>query len=216
MDIRKIFTENRILAILRNIPADRVLDYVQAVADGGVKLFEVALNSPDALREISAIRERFGDSIYLGAGTVTEVEAARRAVAAGAQFLLSPSTDEAVLSYCEAEGIPMLPGALTPSDVSACLRHGFDTVKLFPAGDMPAGYIKSLRGPFPEVSYVAIGGVNRENMRDFLDNGYIAVGLGSNLLPREAAETLDWAACSRYVAGMTVQIAGLGRQDGDK
>lgn len=85
----------------------------------------------------------------------------------------------------------MLPGALTPAAASVCVRHGFHTIKLFPAGDMPKGYIKSLKGPFDETEYVAICGVNKDNIADFMHEGYIGVGIGSNMVPREAMEKSD-------------------------
>ena len=96
----------------------------------------------------------------------------------------------------------MLPGALTPSDVTKCLKYGFSVIKLFPAGDMPKGYIKSLKGPLDETEYVAIGGVNRDNLADFIRQGYLGVGLGSNILPKEAVANRDWKAASQDVADM--------------
>ena len=100
----------------------------------------------------------------------------------------------------------MLPGALTPSDVTTCLKYGFDVIKLFPAGDMPKGYIKSLKGPLDETDYVAIGGVNRDNLADFIRQGYIGVGLGSSILPKDAVAKADWAAASAYVSELLSQI----------
>ena len=206
MDLRKIVSENPLLAILRNVPLEQTLAYAQAIYDGGVAFFEVALNSPHALEQIKLLRNHFGDKAYIGAGTAITVERAKSATQAGAQFLLSPSTDAEVLAYCAQEGIAMLPGALTPSDVTTCLKYGFDVIKLFPAGDMPKGYIKSLKGPLDETDYVAIGGVNRDNLADFIRQGYMGVGLGSNILPKDAVAKEDWATASAYVAELLKEI----------
>ena len=206
MDLRKIVSQNPLLAILRNIPLEQTLDYAQAIYNGGVAFFEVALNSPHALEQITMLRNHFGDKAYVGAGTAITVERAKSAIEAGAQFLLSPSTDAEVLAYCAQEGISMLPGALTPSDVTTCLKYGFDVIKLFPAGDMPKGYIKSLKGPLDETDYVAIGGVNRDNLADFIRQGYIGVGLGSRILPKDAVAKADWAAASAYVSELLSEI----------
>lgn len=206
MDMREIVRKNPLLAILRNVPLEKTLPYVDAVINGGVRFFEVALNTPHALEQIALMKRAFGSRALIGAGTAITVERARAALQAGAQFLLSPSADEQVLSYCEQSHIPFLPGALTPSEVTACLRHGFSTIKLFPAGDMPRGYIKSLKGPLDDTEYVAIGGVNPGNLEDFFRQGYLGVGLGSSIVPKEAMEKGDWETCAAYVADMAAQI----------
>ncbi|MBR6729491.1 MAG: bifunctional 4-hydroxy-2-oxoglutarate aldolase/2-dehydro-3-deoxy-phosphogluconate aldolase, partial [Clostridia bacterium] len=154
MEMKEIVSQNPLLAIMRNVPMELTLEYAGAILEGGVSFFEVALNSPRALEQITMLKREFGDRAHIGAGTAITVERAKAAVDAGAEFLLSPSTDEEVLSYCAAQGIPMLPGALTPSDVTKCLKYGFSVIKLFPAGDMPKGYIKSLKGPLDETEYV--------------------------------------------------------------
>lgn len=199
MDMREIVLQKKVLAILRNVPLGQASDYVSSVIRGGVDFFEVALNSRDAIEEIHLLRETFGDRAYIGAGTVISVELAKEAVAAGARFLLAPSVHEDVLCYCAEQGIELLPGVMTPSDVSLCLRYGFKTMKLFPAGSMPMGYIKALRGPFDGTEYVAIGGVDATNVEAFLRDGYAAVGIGSALCPRELVQSGDWAGCSAHI-----------------
>ncbi len=206
MDMKQIVLENPLLAILRNVPDEKLMDYASAIVSGGVKFFEVALNSQNALCQISKLKEHFGDRVIIGAGTAITVERAKSAIDAGAEFLLSPSTDVDVLKYCRREKIPMLPGALTPSDVSACVRHGFNVIKLFPAGDMPKGYIKSLKGPFDDTDYVAIGGVNADNAADFIKQGYIGVGLGSAIIPKEYVQNSEWDKASKYIAEMLSRI----------
>lgn len=205
--IKQLVLENPILAILRNVPTEKVLDYAGAVMAGGIRFFEVALNSKDALEQIALLKKHYGDRAHIGAGTAITVERAKAAVEAGAEFLLAPSTDEDVLAWCRDNGVSIMPGALTPSDVSKCLRYGFPVIKLFPAGDMPKNYINSLKGPFDDTDYVAIGGVSRENMADFLAQGYIGVGMGSNVIPKEMVERNDWNAAAEYVA-QTVKMLG--------
>lgn len=209
MDIRAVVRENPLLSIMRNVPLEITIPYAQSIFDGGVHFFEVALNSPHAPEQIAMLRAHFGEDAWVGAGTAITVERAETAILAGAQFLLAPSTDPEVLAWCRAHGIAIMPGCLTPSDVSCCLRYGFDTIKLFPAGDMPQGYIKSLKGPFDNTEYVAIGGVNPGNIADFLRQGYIGVGLGSNMLPRELVAARDWSACTQFVAAMMEEIRSL-------
>lgn len=199
MDMYEIIKEQPVLAILRNVPSSRLPDYAQAVSQGGIRLFEVALNSEDALKQITALRNKFGDAAFIGAGTAVTEELAKAALDAGAQFLLAPSAPEEVLAYCQRNQVKFLPGVFSPTDVGLCLRYGFRTLKLFPAGDLPRGYVKSLKGPFSETEYVAIGGVNRDNIRGFFDAGCIGAGLASNLLPGDAVASGDWERCARSV-----------------
>ena len=186
LDLYEISNNNPLLAILRNIPKEKILKTVEALYLGGVKFVEIAMNSKDAEEEISLVSRRFGDSIYIGAGTAINVPIAKAALSAGAQFLLAPSTDRDVLEFAEREKIAMLPGVLTPSDVSLSVSYGFKTLKLFPAGDMPKSYVKSLKGPFDDTNYIAIGGVNAENAAEFIKCGSIGVGIGSAIFPKGA------------------------------
>ena len=206
--MKQLVLENPILAIMRNVPTEKILDYAGAVMEGGIRFFEVALNSKDALAQIALLKKHFGDKAHIGAGTAITVERAEAAVAAGAEFLLAPSTDEDVLAWCRENGVSIMPGALTPSDVSKCLRYGFPVIKLFPAGDMSRNYIKSLKGPFDDTDYVAIGGVSRDNMEDFFAQGYIGVGMGSNVIPKEMVQRNDWNGAAEYVAQTVNMIGG--------
>jgi 2-dehydro-3-deoxyphosphogluconate aldolase/(4S)-4-hydroxy-2-oxoglutarate aldolase len=166
----------------------------------------LALNSKNATEQISALKKRFGNTAFVGAGTAITVERAKAACDAGADFLLSPSTNEDVLKYCYDSGISIMPGALTPTDVSLCVRYGFNTIKLFPAGDMPMSYVKSLKGPFDGTEYVAIGGVNSENAPQFIKAGYCGIGLGTNLVPKEVLANRDFKAVSEHVARLLQSV----------
>ena len=130
-------------------------------------------------------------------------EAAREA---GAQFFLTPSATTGTMEFCRRYDIPLLPGVLTPTDVAVCLEYGYTIMKLFPAGDMPPSYIKSLKGPFDGTEYVAVGGVDAGNIKTFLDNGFIGVGIGSNLIPKEYVKNDAWDKASEYVKGIVGSI----------
>ena len=205
MDMRGIVENRPLLAIMRNVPLEKTLDYAEAVIKGGVTFFEVALNSANALKQISMLRQKFGSKALFGAGTVVTVDLAKSALDAGAQFLLSPSTNEDVLSYCSDNDICFLPGVLTPTDVAVCLRYGFKTMKLFPAGDMPRTYVKSLKGPFDGTEYVVIGGVNPGNLRDFFNAGCIGAGL-SSMIPKEFVSSENWDKGAAHVSDLCVEL----------
>ena len=199
MDMYEVFAPNPLLAILRNVPEDITLDYAGAILKGGVKVFEVALNSPDALAQISMLRKAYGDQCLIGAGTAITVERAQAALDAGAQFLLTPGTPVDVFEFCQSRDVMLLPGVMTPTDVAVSLQYGFKTMKLFPAGDLPRSYIKDLKGPFDDTNYIAIGGVTPENIPEFIASGCLSVGLASSLMPKDKVKTRDWDACAEYV-----------------
>ena len=163
----------------------RLVDGVAgALIDAGVAAFEITLNEPeaDALGSIERLARGFGDRMLVGAGTVRSIDAARRAIDAGATFLVSPHTDEALVRWAAARGIPALPGALTPTEVVRAWDAGAAAVKLFPAGIGGPGYRRELRGPLTEIAYVPTGGVSAENAGDFIRAGAVAVGLGTWLI----------------------------------
>lgn len=199
MDMGEIVSKNPILAILRNVPLEQTMDYAGAVVEGGVRFFEVALNSKDGLKQISMLRRRCGERCMVGAGTAITVELAKKALEAGAQFLLTPGTPLDVMEYCAKNSVKLLPGVLTPSEVAVSLEYGYQTMKLFPAGSMPLNYVKSLKGPFDMAEFVAIGGVSPENCKEILASGYLGVGMASNLMPKEAVAKGDWEACAASV-----------------
>ncbi len=210
LNIREVVLNNPLLAIMRNVPPEKTIPYAEAIVEGGVRFFEVALNSPGALDQIRLLREHFPEDVYIGAGTAITKDRAVAALDAGAGFLLTPSADRDVILYCEKNEVPLMPGVMTPTDVSFCYQHGFTTLKLFPAGDMPPGYIKSLKGPLDETEYVAIGGVNPDNIADFFRRGFIGVGLGSAIMPKEFVEGDRWDDGKRYVSDLIQRIRKAG------
>lgn len=199
MGMKKILENNPICAIMRNVPTDKAVAYADAAYRGGVRMFEVAMNTPEGALQISMLRKEFGDNVYVGAGTVINEERCKAAEDAGAQFFLTPNVAECTLRFCKDRNIPLLPGVFTPTDVGICLDYGYSVMKLFPAGDMPMSYIKSLQGPFDGTEYVAVGGVKLENIADFMKAGFAGVGIGSNLIPKDMVAAGDWDAASEYV-----------------
>ena len=199
MDTYDLVSKHPLLAILRNVPLEKTIDYAEAAVQGGAPFFEVALNSPHALEQITMLRRAYGGQCLIGAGTAITVERAQAALDAGAQFLLTPGTPPEVLAFCRDRNVMLLPGVLTPTDVAVCLQYGFRTMKLFPAGDMPRSYIKDLKGPYDNTHYVAIGGVTPDNIPEFRRAGYLGVGLASSLMPKDKVAARDWEACAEYV-----------------
>ncbi len=197
--MRQLIEQHAVIAILRNLPDAHLLDYTGAVVAGHVGAIEVALNTKTALQQIARLKEVYGKSVAVGAGTVLTVAQAREAVAAGADFLLSPSVNPDVLAYCTDNGIRLLPGVMTPTDVATCLQYGIDLMKLFPAGSLPADWVKLLKGPFDSTDYIAVGGVSINTVADFFKAGCIGVGVGGNLIHPKTVQKGDWAQATKEV-----------------
>ena len=181
-----------VLAVLRAPSAEQAVLAVDALVAGGVTGVEITFSTPDATEAIAEVARRHGDAIYLGAGTVLTSEQAQQAVAAGATFLVSPGTDEPIVSAMRATGAAVFTGALTPSEVMAALRLDVHAVKIFPASLGGPAYLKSLRGPFPDVAFMPTGGVNAGNIKDWLAAGAVAVGAGSELCSAAAMAAGRW------------------------
>ncbi|WP_431939011.1 bifunctional 4-hydroxy-2-oxoglutarate aldolase/2-dehydro-3-deoxy-phosphogluconate aldolase [Nocardia grenadensis] len=172
--------EHRLLGIIRGTDAAASIDTALALADEGVRLFEVSLTSADALRVIEEIATRLDGRIQLGAGTVLTPDQVLRVREAGATYVVTPAVAPSVPAAIE-RGIPVLCGALTPTEIVTAVGLGVDAVKIFPASAMGPGYFKDLRAPFPAVPLVPVGGVRADTVPAYLANGAIAVGVASPL-----------------------------------
>jgi len=184
--------ETGILAVLRAPSARAAVRTVDALVAGGVTGVEITYSTPDAAEVMAEILRRHGNGVYLGAGTVLTPQHAEEAVAAGARFLVSPGTDEALAAAMIATGVPVFTGAFTPSEVMSAVRFGVSAVKLFPGSLGGPAYLRSLRGPFPDVPFLPTGGVNAANLGDWLAAGAVAVGAGSELCPAAAMSAGRW------------------------
>ncbi|WP_412543114.1 bifunctional 4-hydroxy-2-oxoglutarate aldolase/2-dehydro-3-deoxy-phosphogluconate aldolase [Longispora sp. K20-0274] len=171
----------RLVAILRATTPDHLTDAAEILVSEGLDCVELPLTTPGALTALADIRDRLGDAVALGAGTVLTSTQAADAVAAGATYLISPAVGADVIGWAVEHGVDVLPGALTPTEIHAAHGLGARAVKLFPAGAVGPGYLTALRGPWPDLRIVATGGVDRDNARAWLAAGALALGVGSPL-----------------------------------
>jgi 2-dehydro-3-deoxyphosphogluconate aldolase/(4S)-4-hydroxy-2-oxoglutarate aldolase len=183
-----------VIAVLRAPSAEAGIRATDALVAGGVTGIEITYSTPDAAAVLREVRRRHGDGVHLGAGTVLTERQAAEAVAAGAEFLVSPGTQPALAAAMLATGVTVLSGALTPSEVMGAVAAGVHVVKLFPASLGGPAFLRALRGPFPDVAFVPTGGVNAGNLAEWLTAGAVAVGAGGELCPAQAMATGDWKA----------------------
>jgi len=170
-----------VVAVLRAADGGRLVDVAQALLAGGVTAIEVTFTVPGAVRVIETVADRLGDKIQLGAGTVLDAETARAALLAGAGYVVSPHTERTIIELCRRYSAPVMPGALTPTEVVTAWQAGADVVKIFPSDLTGPKYLKALRGPLPQVRLMPTGGVNLDTAADFLKAGACALGVGSSL-----------------------------------
>lgn len=194
-----------VLAVLRAPDPAGAERAVEALIGGGVTGIEVTYSTPDAAAVISTLRKAYGDAV-VGAGTVTTTGQAAEAAEAGAQFLVSPGIDEEVVAAMLATGLPTMAGALTPTEVMAATRLGVDVVKIFPGSLVGPSYLRSLRGPFPDVPLMPTGGVSASNVADWLAAGAVAVGVGSELASAADIRADDFAGISEKARGFVAAL----------
>jgi 2-dehydro-3-deoxyphosphogluconate aldolase/(4S)-4-hydroxy-2-oxoglutarate aldolase len=172
-----------------------VVPIAEALLHAGLPICEITLTVPNAIEAIGAVAKRFAGKVLIGAGTVTDAERAKRAVDAGADFIVTPCVVPEVIEAAHRAGAAVLPGALTPGEVLEAHRLGGDLVKVFPVQSVGgAAYLRALRGPFPDIPLVPTGGVTLENMAEMFEAGASAVGVGTELISKKALERRDYAA----------------------
>jgi 2-dehydro-3-deoxyphosphogluconate aldolase/(4S)-4-hydroxy-2-oxoglutarate aldolase len=193
--------DGRLVAILRTPTAKPLLPAMEAIVAGGIDVIEITMTVPGAIGALEKARDKFGDSVLLGAGSVLDAETARACMLAGAEFIVSPVVRRDVIDMCKRYGAVVMPGAMTPTEVLGAWEAGADVVKVFPANIVggPA-YLKALRGPLPQIRLMPTGGVNKATIADFFDAGACAVGLGSSLISTSMIANSDWDAVQREAA----------------
>jgi 2-dehydro-3-deoxyphosphogluconate aldolase/(4S)-4-hydroxy-2-oxoglutarate aldolase len=177
-----------LLAVIRGPSAELTVQMVEALIKGGVLGIEITYSTPDAENVVKTLSSKFGSKIVLGMGTLTKTDQAESAKAAGANFLVSPICEPALVKSMVASGLLTMAGALTPTEVFQAYSLGTDVVKVFPGSLGGPSYVKALKGPFPYIPMMPTGGVSAANVADWFKAGVVAVGAGSELCPPDLAK----------------------------
>jgi 2-dehydro-3-deoxyphosphogluconate aldolase / (4S)-4-hydroxy-2-oxoglutarate aldolase len=174
--------ETGIVAVIRGASKENIIPIANALKSGGVTALEITLETPGVLSTIEKLSAELGDEVIVGAGTVLDPESARAAIMAGAKFVFSPTTNIETIKMTKRYGVLSIPGALTPTEILTAYENGADLIKVFPANVFGAKYLKDVHGPLPQIPLMPTGGVNLENLGDFVRAGAVAAGIGSNLV----------------------------------
>ncbi|MDB4865789.1 MAG: hypothetical protein JWR03_122 [Cohnella sp.] len=210
-ELLQSLSEEKIVAIIRGIPEDKGNATAQALAEGGIVFLEVTLNTEGALGMISRFRERYEGRMRIGAGTVLDLGQAKEAVAAGAEYIISPNLDEEVVYYGVEQGVEVWPGTMTPTEIVRAYKAGASAVKVFPLGSLGINYLKEIRAPLNHIPMVATGGVNLQNIRSVLETGAVAVGLGGNLVDKKLVEESKFDEIQKLAQAFVDEAKGVRR-----
>lgn len=192
--IAELVKAKKIIAIVRGLEGNCIVDLAKALYAGGIELIEVTFNQRDPSKwltttdAITAIKREMHDKMCVGAGTVTTIELVQMAREVGAEFIVSPDCNVDVIRKTKELGMASMPGAMTPTEILTAYRAGADFVKVFPAGDLGPSYIKAVCGPLNQVPLLAVGGVNEKNIRDYMKAGCCGAGCGGNLVNKNWIE----------------------------
>ena len=189
-----------IIAVVRAKRADQVVPLAEALVAGGVIAVEITMTTPNAIAAIREASAKLGDRALIGVGTVLDVETARAAIDAGAQFVVSPICRTELVSVAHKAGKPIMLGSYTPTEAQIAHEAGSDFIKIFPADTLGPNYIKALRAPLPHLKIVPTGGVDLKTIGEFFKAGCVAVGAGSSLISKDVLEKDDWATLTKTAA----------------
>lgn len=180
-DVLREIERQGIVAVVRADSEQQALSICDACVAGGVTTLELTFTVPNAEKVIAALGERYAGQILLGAGTVMNVESAETALESGAKFIVSPYFDEAIVAFCVKNGTAVIPGIMTVREAVLAMKSGADVLKVFPAELFGPAIIKALHGPLPNTRLMPTGGVNADNVGEWIRAGAVAVGAGSSL-----------------------------------
>ncbi|HEY1922213.1 MAG TPA: bifunctional 4-hydroxy-2-oxoglutarate aldolase/2-dehydro-3-deoxy-phosphogluconate aldolase [Tepidisphaeraceae bacterium] len=182
-----------VVAVIRARSKDQLIGIAEALLAGGVPAIEVTMSTPDPIAGIEMLAKRFGDRAVLGVGTVMDADTAKNAIAAGAEFVVSPMFDEHIVAAVKKLGKIVIPGAFTPTEILRAWTAGADVVKVFPSTGLGPQYFRDILAPLPQLKLTPTGGVDVKNAGEWIRAGAVFIGAGSSLIGKEALTKNDWS-----------------------
>jgi 2-dehydro-3-deoxyphosphogluconate aldolase/(4S)-4-hydroxy-2-oxoglutarate aldolase len=213
-EIISSLTNPGIIAVVRAQKAEQVLPLSEALLAGGVVAIEITMTTPNAIEAIREASQKLGTKALIGVGTVLDAKTCRAALAAGAEFVVSPICRPEFVRIAKTARRPVMLGAYTPTEAQLAHEAGADFIKIFPADGLGPGYIKAIRAPLPHLRIVPTGGVDVQNVADFFKAGCAAVGVGSSLVSAKILQDGAWAALTRRASDFVIAAAQARAQRG--
>lgn len=201
-----LMRDTGVIAIMRADSSEQLIAAADAIKAGGVQVIEVTMTTPGALTVIEEAKQRYGETVLFGAGSVLDNETARAAILAGADFVVAPTLKVAMVELCKRYSVPVIPGIFTPTEALTAWEAGADMVKLFPASVGGSRLVKAILAPLPQLEIVPVGGVGLDTAADFIRNGAAALGVGSALVNRSVLEAGDMAELTRRAEALIAEV----------
>lgn len=195
MNLLEQLKECSIVAVIRGATVDNIIPISKALNEGGVKGIEITVETPKAFTLIEKVVSEMGDEVIVGAGTVLDPETARAAIMVGSKFIFSPTINPETIKITKRYGVISVPGALTPTEILTGYEHGADIIKVFPSNIVGPTYLKDIHGPLPHIPLMPTGGIDVDNVGDYIKAGAVAVGVGSSLV--NTKEVIDEMYCKK-------------------
>lgn len=198
-EVIKAIEQEKLIVIVREVEREKLIPLAEAMYEGGVRLLEVtysangAVSDENTAKNIRMLCEHFGDRMYIGAGTVITPKQVKLTKDAGGKFIISPDIYQKVIKKTKKLDMVSIPGALTATEIQAAHRIGADFVKLFPINNLGTDYVKAVKAPLSHIRLLAVGGVNLNNMKDYLKAGVCGFGVGSNIINKKMLDEGDYA-----------------------
>lgn len=197
-----------VVAVMRGVDRETVLDIGAALQAGGVTAMEVTAETPGATGMIGSLSDYFADDdVVVGAGTVLDTETARAVISAGAEFVVSPTLNTEVVELCNRYDVVSAPGVFTPTEALRAYEAGADVVKVFPAKSGGPGHVSAIKGPLGQIPIVPTGGVGPDNAAEYIEAGAVAVGVGSALISDEVVESGDFEVLEQTARALVDTVA---------
>lgn len=208
-------TLNRILdkkaiAVIRMADSSKLIRVVEAILEGGVECVEITMTVPGAIQVIKEVAREIGDQALIGSGTVLDGDTARQTMEAGAQFVVGPIFSPEVVEVAHQHGRVVIPGAFSPAEIVTAWNAGADVVKIFPATVLGPKYIKDVRGPLPHIRLCPTGSVTVDNAGEWIKAGAACVGIGSDLLDKQAIQDSRFEILTERAQRMVASIQSAG------
>lgn len=208
-DVLSKIKSERVVALIRADSSDGLLDCARALAAGGLTSIELTMTTPGAIRMLEKATAELPEFLF-GLGTVLDAETARAGILAGARFIVTPAVRPEVVQMARRYGVPVLCGALTPTEIIQAWESGADAVKVFPAEFFGPAYIKSVKAPLPHIELVPTGGVTSDNVGEFLKAGAMATAAGSSLVDAKALKERNWGAITAKARAFAEAVSRAG------
>ena len=208
----KAIEDNKIVTIVRGVESEKLIPLAEAMYEGGIRLLEItysangSVSDEETAANIEKLSKHFEGRMFIGAGTVITEKQVELTKKAGGKFIISPDTYENVIKKTRELDMVSMPGALTPSEIQAAHRYGADFIKLFPITNMGIDYVKAVKAPLSHIKFLAVGGIDENNMADYLKAGVCGFGIGSNIINKKMVDANDFDGITQLAKKFTKVI----------